>query len=91
MSYIVRYSEDADESLKKFKKSNPVAYNKVIKLAKELHEHPRTGTGHPEPLTKGNLTTYSRRITKKDRLVYDIYDNIVVVVILSVEGHYDDK
>jgi toxin YoeB len=91
MTYTVRYTDDADESLTKFKKSNPIAYKKIIKLAQELHIHPREGTGHPEPLTKGNFTTYSRRITKKDRLVYDIYDDIVVVLILSMEGHYDDK
>ena len=91
MNYIVRYTDDANESLSKFKKSNPIAYKKIIKLVQELHEHPREGTGHPEPLAKGNQTTYSRRITKKDRLVYDIYDDIVVVLILSVEGHYEDK
>jgi len=40
----------------------------------ELEEHPRTGTGHPEPLVKGGSITYSRRITTKDRLIYDVYD-----------------
>ena len=54
-------------------------------------EHPRTGTGHPEPLVGSNDVTYSRRITKKDRLVYDIYDNIVTVLVISAEGHYRDK
>jgi toxin YoeB len=91
MSYIVRYSDDAGKNLKKFRKSNPIAYKKVIKLVEELHEHPRTGTGYPEPLTKGDLTTYSRRISAKDRIIYDIYDDLVVVLILSLEGHYDDK
>ena len=57
----------------------------------ELAEHPRTGTGHPEPLISGNSVTFSRRISGKDRLIYDIYDDVVTVLILSMEGHYKDK
>jgi len=54
-------------------------------------EHPRTGTGHPEPLKSGNAITYSRRITASDRLIYDIYDERITVLVLDVEGHYNDK
>lgn len=57
----------------------------------ELEEHPRTGTGHPEPLKSGNSVTYSRRITANDRLIYDVYDETVTVLIIEIEGHYDDK
>ena len=35
--------------------------------------------------------TYSRRISGKDRIIYDIYDDVLVVLIISVKGHYDDK
>ena len=73
------------------KKSNIIAYKKVIKLVDELKKHPRTGTGHPEALVNGNNITYSRAINKKDRLVYDIYDEIVTVLIISAKGHYNDK
>ena len=34
---------------------------------------------------------YSRRISKNDRLIYDIYEEKVTVLVLTVEGHYDDK
>ena len=37
----------------------------------------------------GNV--YSREINKKDRLVYEIYEEKIVVYIISVEGHYNDK
>ena len=91
MSYEIQYSEEAEEDLAKYKKSNPIAYKKVYRLIPELINHPRHGTGHPEPLVSGDNITYSRRISKKDRIVYDIYDDTVVVLILSVEGHYNDK
>ena len=91
MSYVLRYTDEADETIAKYKKSNPIAYKKVLRLLKEITDHPREGTGHPEPLVGGNDITYSRRISGKDRLIYDVYDDIIAVLIISVEGHYKDK
>jgi toxin YoeB len=91
MSYRIEYSNYAKKTLEKYKKSNPNAYKKVNALVKELHEHPRTGFGHPKPLVAGNEITYSRHITGKDRIIYDIYDDRVLIIILSLEGHYRDK
>lgn len=58
---------------------------------KELHEHPKTGIGHPEALKGVGGNVYSREINKKDRLVYEIYEEKIVVYIISVKGHYNDK
>lgn len=30
-------------------------------------------------------------ITKKHRLIYEIHDNEVVVIVISAYGHYSDK
>jgi len=91
MKYTIRFSDDAEEIIKKYKKSNPIGFKKVSKLLVEISEHPRIGTGHPEPLTGGNDITYSRRIFGKDRLIYDIHDDIIMILIISVGGHYSDK
>ena len=91
MSYTIRYTDDADETIAKYKKSNPIAYKKFLRFLIEITEHPRDGTGHPEPLVGGDDITYSRRISGKDRIIYDIYDDVSVVLIVSVGGHYDDK
>jgi len=91
MMYQIVFSEKADKAIAKFKKSNPIAYKKIAKLLIEIAEHPRVGTGHPEPLVDGNYVTYSRRFSAHNRIIYDIYDDIVIVHILSAEGHYDDK
>ena len=89
--YLIRYSDGATEVIAKYKKSNPTAYKKLVRLLKEITEHPRNGTGHPKPLVKGNDIRYSRRITGNDRIIYNIYDELVVVLIVSIGGHYDDK
>ncbi len=31
---------------------------------------------------------YSKHITKKDRLIYDIYDDVIKVLVLTAKGHY---
>lgn len=89
--YEVRVSFDAEKVIKKWKKSNPQLFKKYQKLFHELADHPRTGTGHPEPLIGGKDITYSRRLTAHDRIIYDIYDDVLVVLIIETEGHYNDK
>ena len=91
MLYEIDFTPIAIKSISKYKKSNPVQYKKLVKLLNELMEHPRIGTGHPEPLKSGDSLTYSRRISKKGRLIYDIYEEKVTVLVLSIEGHYSDK
>ncbi len=56
-----------------------------------IAEDPRHGIGHPEPLIGGGGITYSRRITAHDRIIYRIYDEEVYVIVVDLEGHYDDK
>lgn len=89
--YTLKFTKNADKAIARYKRSNPANYKKLVLLLDELAEHPRTGSGHPEPLKYGYSFTYSRRISKTDRLVSDIFDDEVMVLILTVEGHYDDK
>ena len=91
MSYKVEVSKDADKIIRKWKKSNPQLFNKYRSIFHELVDHPKTGTGHPEPIKGGNGITYSRRVTAHDRIVYDIYEDVITVLIIEVEGHYSDK
>lgn len=91
MMYSIAYSKAVDKILAKWKKSNPVLFKKYSKILEELMLHPRTGIGHPEALVKGNNVRWSRHITAHDRIIYDIYDGIVVVEVIQIEGQYKDK
>lgn len=91
MKYQIDFSKKAEKVIRKWKKSNPALFKKLYDLLPELEKHPETGTGHPEPLVGGNSVTYSRHITAHDRIIYDIYRNEVVVLIVKAEGHYKDK
>lgn len=48
--YALLFSKVAIKQLKEQKHSQPHNYKKIQKLLAELQEHPRSGTGHPEPL-----------------------------------------
>ena len=91
MSYQVNVTTEVQDVLKNWKKSNPQLLKKFQKIFHELVEHPTTGTGHPEPLKGGKGITYSRRLSAHDRIIYDIYKNIITVLVIKVEGHYNDK
>ena len=91
MRYEIRYTLEANIDLAKLQRSEPKACKKALRFIEELSEHPKTGTGHPEPLKGVPYGRWSREITKKHRMVYRIYENEVVVLILTSYGHYDDK
>ncbi|MDR1973443.1 MAG: Txe/YoeB family addiction module toxin [Bacteroidales bacterium] len=92
MAYEIKVSSVAEEHLAKLKKSEPASHKKANKLFNELKDHPYTGTGHPEQLKGGYYAEcYSRRISEKHRLIYQINDDIVVVHVLAAYGHYNDK
>lgn len=91
MPFRIQYREQAKEDLARLAMSEPKALKKAQSLIEELKEHPRTGTGHPEQLS-GDLTgKWSRRITKRHRLIYEIHDMEVIVIVISAYGHYSDK
>ncbi len=92
MSYEIEYTDIAKSDIEKHKKSgDKKLLRKLDDLLNELREHPASGTGQPEQLKHYEVPTWSRRISQKHRLVYEIRNNVVTVLILSAYGHYNDK
>ncbi|MCM1532472.1 MAG: Txe/YoeB family addiction module toxin [Bacteroides sp.] len=89
--YKITYTLDAEEDLRKLKKSDPASFKKAVALLNELIFHPTTGTGHPHRLVGNRAGQWSRSISKKHRLVYQIQEQEVLILVLAAYGHYDDK
>jgi len=89
--YRVEFATEALADVAKLQKSEPAAFKKLAKLIQELEQHPKIGTGKPKPLGGDRAGQWSRRITDKHRLVYEVKDEEVLVLVLSSWGHYDDK
>ena len=91
MTFDIDFTPDAKADMAKLARSEPKVYKKALRFIDELMEHPKTGTGHPEPLKGKPEDRWSRELTKKHRMVYRIYETEVVVLVISAYGHYDDK
>ena len=92
MIYDLSFTDTALSDIEKHKKSgDTIILKKIEKLLQELREHPRSGTGQPEVLKHDFQGLYSRRINRKHRLIYDIQDAVVTVIVLSAYSHYGDK
>lgn len=90
--YTLYITAQAKKDIAYLKKNGGKAVtNKIQKLLVELIEHPKTGTGQVEQLKGNRQGQWSRRIDKKNRLVYSIDDEIVTVEVISAKGHYEDK
>lgn len=89
--YSVELAGTSKEDLRKIHKSgNKAVIKKIEALFIELSEHPHTGTGKPEQL-RYLPDMWSRRLDKKNRMLYTIKEDIVTVYVISLSGHYDDK
>ena len=87
--YVVEFTEDARKDIVLLQKKQSKAVKKLFNLIDELKEHPRTGTGQAERLKHYKNETWSRRITKEHRLIYEIHDEQILVLVISSFGHYE--
>ena len=85
--YSLVFAPQALEDLSKLKKNEPAAFKKAGKILVELQVHPKSGTGKPEPLSGDRIGQWSRRISLKHRLIYEIEEDLVKVDVLSAYGH----
>ena len=93
MAYVVYLSEQAKTELATIKRSgDKKTIKKIANLLIELQEHPRTGTGQVEHLKHFVYEeTWSRRINKQYRMIYEIHDLEIYVSVVSLRSHYGDK
>ncbi|TDX84579.1 Txe/YoeB family addiction module toxin [Epilithonimonas xixisoli] len=91
--YYVEIEKSARKDIQKiYKSGNTRDIKRFEQIIMELSENPREGIGNPERLKHfGNEEFWSRELNKKDRVVYQIIDNEIIVIVASALGHYKDK
>lgn len=83
------FTRQAIKDIDFWKKSgNKPIQEKITELLKAIKEDPYKGTGKPEPLKYSLVGSWSRRINKEHRIVYEVVDS--VIYIQSVKGHYEN-
>lgn len=84
----IQFAEDAWSEYLYWQTQDKKTLRKINSLLKDIGRNPFSGEGKPEPL-KGDTKNWSRRINDKDRLVYEVMDEVIVVK--QCKGHYEDK
>lgn len=62
---------------------------KINTLLKDIERNDNEGIGKPEPLTGDLSGFWSRRINQKDRLIYAL--EMDQIIIIACRYHYDDR
>ena len=88
--FRLKIERSAEEDLIKiYKSGDKSTIKKLQKIMVELADHPTIGIGNPEPLKHSLSGLWSRRLNKKDRLIYEIIEAPEgLVVVISALGHY---
>jgi toxin YoeB len=83
------FKEEAEQDLEYWYRTDKKVVRKIEGLLNSMKITPFAGIGKPE-LLKGNLSGYwSRRIDKKNRIVYSVENN--TITIYSLKGHYYNR
>lgn len=69
--------------------TNKADFKRIALIVKNIQQTPFEGIGKPEPLKHDLAGCWSRRINDKDRLVYQVTDEEILIV--SCRYHYGDK
>jgi toxin YoeB len=86
------YTRKAKEDINFFKKNSAKDFKKCKDLLDSICTNPKAGIGHPKPLSNSEgIEIWSRKVNKKDRMVYEIIEEDNLVVIHSTRSHYGDK
>ncbi|RYE36589.1 MAG: Txe/YoeB family addiction module toxin [Sphingobacteriaceae bacterium] len=85
----IELTSRAKQDLAYWKKiGNEQILRKIRELIASIVENPYQGIGNPEALKYHLSGKWSRRITQKDRLVYEISKD--TLYIFSLKGHYEN-
>ena len=85
----IGYTDDAKIHLKFWQRSgNKATQRKISELIQSILLTPYSGLGKPEPLKHNLNGMWSRRISKEDRLVYEVDEENQLIIIHSLRGHY---
>ncbi len=85
----LQWLESAWEEYLSWQSENKKTLKRINLLIKDIQRNGHIGIGKSEPLSSVKSGWWSRRIDEKNRLVYKIIDNALIVA--SCKYHYIDN
>ena len=83
----ITFSTNSWEDYLSWQKEDKNILKRINQLIKDIQKNPFHGIGNPEPLKYDLSGFWSRRIDREHRLVYQVFDN--ELLIYSCKYHYD--
>ena len=84
------WDEEAWEDYVSYQSEDKKTLKKINALIKDIERNGASrGIGKPEPLKGNDQGWYSRRVDDKNRLVYKVQDNSILIA--QCKSHYGDK
>jgi len=75
------------DDYEELRRKDRAMHDKLCRIIKQILRNPVEGEGRPERLKHDLTETWSRRLNRKDRVVYRYDENLVRL--FAVSGHYD--
>ena len=90
--WTVKLTRHAEKDLRFWYKTNKSVYQKCLEILNQLETDPTNldTVGQPEWLKKPLSGCMSRRITERDRCVYEVLKKERIIKVLQMRFHYDD-
>ena len=82
----ILFTSTAEAQFESWSKDDKKIYNKIIDLIEAIQDAPFEGIGKPEPLKYQLKGSWSRRINKEHRLVYQVTEEEITII--SCRFHY---
>ena len=71
-------------------KTNSRLLSKFLEILDDITQNPHSPNFKFERL-KGNFSGYcSKRLDKKNRVIYKVLDDKIIIIIVSILGHYEE-
>jgi toxin YoeB len=87
--YRIKYEKKALKQLRLLK-SQKHTLQKVSKIIQEISIDPYSPTHKFERLKHTFKGFCSKRVDKKNRIIYRVEDETIIVLIISILGHYEE-
>lgn len=85
----ISFEGDTWQAYEELRMKDKSLHQALCCLLKEMQRgNPAEGSGKPEPLRYGLSGLWSRRLSKKDRLIYRFDEERIYI--FAIGGHYDD-
>lgn len=89
MENKVSFTLSGFEDYRYWENEDKKALKKINALIVDIQRNGNSGLGKPEPLKEKYSGFYSRRIDEKNRLIYRIESDTLIII--SCRNHYEDK